>query len=214
MHYKQGTSAVFWLFALVHSFAFATESEWLNVGIKATPAILLAALVWHLRTARTVLTVSVFLMCALGDILLAVTFKHQFIAGLGAFLVVHALLVFRLSPLVKMSKAKMAALLIFALFVSASAIVILQHSAQMFWPILAYICIITAMALTAVLASHLSWKIGVGALLFTISDLIIGIDRFVTGVPYEHQVIMLTYYSAIFLLALGIIESSAIEHKS
>ena len=46
-----------------------------------------------------------------------------------------------------------------------------------------------------------------GAILFTISDLTLGINAFYSPVPYSHQIIMTSYYAAQFAIALSVVDS-------
>lgn len=48
-----------------------------------------------------------------------------------------------------------------------------------------------------------------GAIFFVISDYIICIDKFLAPVPYAHQLIMSTYYTAQLGITLSVIDSQA-----
>ena len=48
-----------------------------------------------------------------------------------------------------------------------------------------------------------------GAILFAISDSLIAIRKFARPVPYQHQLIMSTYYAAQMLIALSVVDSQA-----
>lgn len=46
-----------------------------------------------------------------------------------------------------------------------------------------------------------------GALCFIVSDFVIAYDRFVSPVPYSHQIIMVTYYAAQLGITLSVVDS-------
>lgn len=66
-------------------------------------------------------------------------------------------------------------------------------------PVLAYIAVILTMTWAAIMTGN-GWLI-VGSLLFTASDAILAWNKFVASVPYSGVLVMVTYYSAQFLIA-------------
>ena len=81
---------------------------------------------------------------------------------------------------------------------------------------LLYICLIAFMAWRAIarFQKYDDWPwtslSGVlGALLFVISDAVIAINKFLYTVPYNHQIIMTTYYAAQMLISLSVVDSQA-----
>ena len=48
-----------------------------------------------------------------------------------------------------------------------------------------------------------------GAIFFAISDSLIAIRKFARPIPYQHQLIMSTYYAAQMLIALSVVDSQA-----
>lgn len=53
-----------------------------------------------------------------------------------------------------------------------------------------------------------------GAILFVVSDAILGINKFVMPVPWERQVIMTTYYAAQLCLSLSVVNSRLYRSKA
>lgn len=96
-------------------------------------------------------------------------------------------------------------------------LIVLIFSAVMLWwllpipngmslPVVAYIAVITAMVLSAILAGKASMLIPAGALVFMISDLLIALSRFrmLTGGLTAHVLVWSTYYAAQCLIVRGV----------
>ena len=77
--------------------------------------------------------------------------------------------------------------------------------------VLAYISIILTMGWTAIRTGS-PFAI-IGALLFIASDSYLAINKFIMPLPFAHEVIMMTYYSAQILIALSILQYSEIRSK-
>ena len=72
-------------------------------------------------------------------------------------------------------------------------------------PVYAYIGVIAAMSALSFLRSRDSLILPIGTVLFVISDAIIAVNKFHTPVPLSGLWIMLTYYAAQAMIALGFI---------
>ncbi|WP_370048409.1 lysoplasmalogenase [Lysinibacillus sp. RC79] len=77
--------------------------------------------------------------------------------------------------------------------------------------VIAYISVILTMGWTAIRTG--STFATIGALLFISSDSYLSINKFVMPLPFSHEIIMLTYYSAQILIALSILQYSEIRSK-
>lgn len=66
-------------------------------------------------------------------------------------------------------------------------------------PVIAYIAVILTMTWAAIMTGN-GWLIA-GSLLFTASDAILAWNKFVASVPWSGVLVMVTYYSAQFLIA-------------
>lgn len=49
-----------------------------------------------------------------------------------------------------------------------------------------------------------------GGILFALSDLILGLNKFVSPIPYANMLIMLTYYAAQLGIALSVVDNTSI----
>ena len=70
-------------------------------------------------------------------------------------------------------------------------------------PVLAYICVITAMGVMSLLAGFPSWIVPAGALLFMLSDSLIAVGKFKHPIRYDNYLIWCTYYVGQVCIAVG-----------
>ena len=79
-------------------------------------------------------------------------------------------------------------------------------------PVAVYMCAITAMVVTAILARFSNPWVVCGAILFVVSDSLLAIDKFKTPVPFRDVLVWSTYYLGQFGIASGFLLVSA--HKT
>jgi len=140
--------------------------------------------------------------CMLGDGLL-----HWFVVGLTAFLIGHLFYIAGFFQSWRFSKWRAITLIPIA----AYSIIIGQNivsaiaangNSSMIIPVILYITVISLMAWFAIMTGNL-WAI-VGSLLFVASDSVLAWNKFVSDVTYSGAIIMVTYYTAQFLIAHSI----------
>ena len=90
-------------------------------------------------------------------------------------------------------------------FAVMMAVHILPASKALFYPVVAYISVITLMGLTAVWLAQTK-LIVTGALLFVISDAILAQSVFKTPLPLSTFWVMTTYYAAQYCLTMGLVD--------
>lgn len=146
---------------------------------------------------RQGLIITALIFSAAGDIALEI---GHFTPGLAAFLVAHlayALVFFR-QPVWTSNR------IISAVIVGAGAIYMATylspHLGDLRVPVYCYVAVIGFMAGSAVLGRGNHWLVALGAIMFTISDSMIALNRFVTPLPGAQYWIMISYYGAQFLL--------------
>ncbi|MER1986355.1 MAG: lysoplasmalogenase [Solibacillus sp.] len=188
-------------FACYYVFWFDTIQDSFKMPFKLIPMLLLIVLALQSPSTRYKwLIVTGLAFCMIGDYTL-----QWFIIGLSSFLIGHVfyIIAFRssVSPAPKLAKIllimyglSMAIWLAGTLLTRGEIIVAIA--------VCAYIIIISMMGWTAFHTNE-SFAI-IGALLFITSDSILAINRFIIPVPFEHEMIMLTYYTAQFFLMLSI----------
>lgn len=85
---------------------------------------------------------------------------------------------------------------------------------QLAGPVMVYVCVITLMTLTAILAGFAKpWVVG-GAILFMISDSLIAAQRFKTPAPFSDYLIWATYYLAQYGIAIGFLQEKVGAQQS
>lgn len=187
--------------------------------VKALPiALLLLFSLWSLKHKLKVVVGGALAASMAGDIMLALSFENSFVYGLGCFFVAH--LAYIVCFFVLRSNANNVAipnkrntlLLGFACcLIIAFAFVVARHilpaTEQLFFPVLAYISVISIMGVTAILVAR-SWLIALGAIVFVVSDTILAQATFMDPITLSEFAVMLTYYAAQYLLTRGVMESS------
>lgn len=173
---------------------------------KAMPALLLCLWIKLSDIQHKPLAILALLFCACGDMILALDFTLSFVAGLGAFLTGHLFFTLLFHKWWFWTPRKILVLLLLLAAMLNIGMLIIPATGAFLLPVSLYILVITAMAMSAVLAAKDSMQLIFGALVFMLSDTLIGLNKFFAPVPYEHIAIMLTYYLALFLLTTGIIK--------
>ena len=185
---------------------------------KALPIVVLAVFAYtKLSAMPRYMVLTALLFSLAGDVSLALPFADSFITGLSCFFLAHlsyaacfanlnrhkpkALSSDIISPNVKW--------LISLTIVSFTAVMaghILPASGSLFYPVVAYISVITLMGLTAVWLAQTK-LIVTGALLFVISDAILAQSVFKTPLPLSTFWVMTTYYAAQYCLTKGLVDA-------
>lgn len=156
------------------------------------------------RLGARVLTALFF--CLLGDI--ALIWESAFLLGLGFFLIAHLLFIRAFIARFKMK---------FHWIAIAIATSIAITTLYFMWPkvsgilqiaILSYVLVIgvmssLSMSIALIKRSRIRLQLGLGGLLFMISDALLGINAFVNPIPFASILILTTYWGAITSLAIA-----------
>jgi uncharacterized membrane protein YhhN len=153
----------------------------------------------------------------LGDVLLDLDSNNYFINGLLAFLAAHFIYILLfvrnwMRPL-RPAGAQLAlvgAILLYSLGLAHWLAPALGPVAR---PVMIYVCAITAMVVTAVLADFSKPWIWMGAVLFLISDTIIAVNRFRTPVAMREYLVWVTYYLGQYGIAIGFLRERLGERE-
>ena len=151
-----------------------------------------------------------------GDILLMFPRFNAnfFLLGLGSFLIAHICYIVAFVGNIRQSEFKNT-FTTKAMFFNPFLLLTLSmfgfiknHLGEMKIPVMAYMTAITIMGISAAMrvnhTSTKSWKLVLaGAFLFTISDSMIAINKFVSPFVGAQVLIMITYYIAQYLIATG-----------
>ncbi len=181
---------------------------------KPLTTVLILALAWYSPAAATpyrLWLMAALLCCLGGDIALMFSGSRAFVLGLASFLIGHLLLIaafatdLPLTPLF-LPPAVLIAAGVFVLLVVGFARRLLPLAGRMKLPVTLYISALTVMVLVALLRAALSgsaaaWWVCAGALLFALSDAVLGYRKFVAAPRWGQPVTLLSYYLAIGLIA-------------
>jgi uncharacterized membrane protein YhhN len=158
--------------------------------------------------ARAALVAAVVL-CLIGDVALLDDRETRFLAGLGAFALGHGAYV-ATALFAGVSWPRLAVAFPFlAVVLGVQAITGMLPGARraggvaMMAAVALYSAIISAMVVTA--SGTSCWLAAAGAMLFAVSDSIIGYHRFVKPVPRSDVAVMTTYHGGQVLLILGLV---------
>jgi uncharacterized membrane protein YhhN len=152
---------------------------------------------------------------SLGDALLDLDPARLFIKGLLAFLVAHLIYillfvrnwVWPLRP-----KGWQLAVVVAVLFYSLLLSQWLAPSlGDLVAPVMLYVCVITVMAVSAILVGFSTTWVYTGVILFLISDSILAVNKFRAPVPLSGYLIWATYYMAQYGIAIGFLREKLDE---
>ena len=189
-------------FACYYVFFFEAIQEPFKILFKLIPMLLI--LILSLMSSSTrykwLIVIGLF-FCMIGDYTL-----QWFILGLISFLIGHLfyILAFRSVHFSHIPKRAKVPLVLYGFSMAIwLASTLLQHGEIILSiAVFAYIAIILTMGWTSFRTKE-PFAI-VGALLFILSDSVLAINRFIVTVPFNHEIIMFTYYIAQLFLMLSI----------
>lgn len=189
------------LAAVGHMLAHAGGLRLTALVLKPVPVWLLVLWVASARRSRYTVCIALGLLFgSLGDILLELS-PHLFVHGLGAFLVGH---LFYLGAFSEKNR-RLRPLLLLPLLLGSVGIVLLcgEQAGPLVGPIVVYCTALSCVAWRAMarvtgnpLDRPDQWAGAIGAVLFTLSDGLIALNRFYAPVPYSMLAIMSTYWFA------------------
>jgi uncharacterized membrane protein YhhN len=171
-----------------------------------TIAVIGIALVSGAPQEQITVAVVALALCLAGDVALLPA-VDRFVVGLGAFLLGHlAFIVLFLLYGLDMIRLSGIALVAAGLLIATVGSVIVKAAAvrdpALRKPVLAYLCVISAMAAVG-WGTGMPWVIA-GSTLFVVSDSILGWRQFVRSKPWMPVAVMVTYHLAIISLALSL----------
>lgn len=202
------------LCGLYYIFFFSHIPEGLTLIFKVIPMILIIILaamqkVPHIKKYQLLIIVGL-VFCMIGDYTL-----QWFLFGLTSFLIGHIFYIFAFAStnerkLPTWAKFTLSAYgVIMGIWIAGT--VFTSGETVLAVAVLAYISVIFMMGWTSIRTG--STLALIGALLFISSDSYLAINKFVMPLPFAHEVIMLTYYSAQLLIALSILQYSESRSK-
>lgn len=179
-----------------------------SVIIKAAAIVYLAVLAFRLLGGiDRILLTAALLLSATGDVLLDWN-ERFFIYGLIAFALAHiayiCLFVRHLRGGLGRGGDRYALVAATLLYSGVLVWRVWPGLERLKVPVIIYVVVITVMVITAVLAPFTSQLIGFGAVLFLISDSLLGLNKFRQPIPFAGYLIWATYYLAQCGIAIGL----------
>lgn len=153
-----------------------------------------------------------FLFAGIGDILLELPSKNLFVYGLGFFLTAHLFYISVFLRSLTFTKPRLISILLILIYGGGIGAYLFPNLGSMLVPIVIYLGVILVMGISASLGGDNHPLIILGACLFIISDSIIAISRFLTPVACASLWIMISYYPAQMLIALGAVRGQSRNH--
>lgn len=198
-----------WLwFAMLVGLAYVASLAWhpypLSYALKAVPALTLCVLsATRLRGRTRALMVVAFIAAAAGDVFLDLDRTRYLPHGLGCFLVTQLAFTIAFLPWARFAPSRVP--LVLALVAGEATLLAFA------WPnlgpmriaVIVYLSALLAMTVTALMVRESRW-LGIGALLFLVSDSLIGINRFIAPFPASTAIIVTIYVASIVLIARGV----------
>jgi uncharacterized membrane protein YhhN len=155
----------------------------------------------------------VALVCSLaGDVFLLGDAEGSFIRGLASFLLGHLAYVVAFFLLAQPTWSPVVALVLVALVIVGLRVfhgARVQGGPVLGGAVAAYMAVIGTMAALGVSLGRP--VLGAGALLFLVSDAVLGWDRFVARQPWARVVVMTTYHLGQLLIVIGAIGAGALR---
>ena len=156
------------------------------------------------RLGARVLTALFF--CLLGDI--ALIWESAFLIGLGFFLIAHLLFIRAFRARFKMKFHWIAIAIAATLAITTLYFIWPKVSGILQIAILSYVLVIgimssLSMSIALNRRSKIRFQLGLGGLLFMISDALLWVNAFVNPIPFASILILTTYWGAVTSLAIA-----------
>ena len=208
MPFTAASTTLYLIFSLGFVLSLYFPANPFFIALKITSFLFLfPALISELKGKRLWYLNAAILFSMAGDVFLEFKFNGAFIAGLLCFLVSHLFYIARgLMDYNKLSQTILYKLMILSP-VPVLAYLIIPRLNDMLIPVLAYMVAITINAF--ICANQRSSWLGLGAFIFILSDGMIAYNKFVTPIEGIRFPIMITYFTAQYLLIGGYLKTKS-----
>jgi len=204
--------------SIVSSSIFLISLRWQpypgSVLIKAMSILTLALLTYHMRAGRPGLTlVLALLFSSIGDAILGFDPEKLFVFGLGSFLIAHLIYIilftrYWLHPLT-IGRRRRILILTVAVYSVSMAWWLLPNLRGLAVPVIAYLCVITIMFSSAILADFASPWVVIGAALFIFSDSLLAVNKFKLPIPMCDYSVWISYYLAQCFITIALLHGKS-----
>lgn len=187
----------------IYIFIIPDEPVLVNIAFKIIPMLLILYYAFINKLAGTgkysiIILIGLF-FCMLGDGLL-----YWFVIGLTAFLIGHLFYIGGFLTRWDFSLARFLSIIpvaIYAIIIGHRLVTSIQNDSEhgLIIPVILYITVISLMFWSAMMTGNKSAIFG--SALFIVSDSVLAWNKFVSEILYSGEIIMITYYTAQFLIA-------------
>ena len=185
--------------SLFYIFLVDTNNVWFLLITKLIPMILI--ILYASRQVRPTKSILIGLaFCAVGDALII----FSFLPGLVAFLIGHLFYIYSFIKTGHFNWNRLYMLIpftVFGAYIGFALISSLTSNGEeaFILPVILYLVIISLMGFTAFQTQNK--YLYFGSILFILSDTVLAWNKFIGDLLYSGEIIMITYYSAQFLIA-------------
>lgn len=146
-----------------------------------------------------------------GDVLLALPIENAFVKGLSAFLVAQIMFIIlylkNRASLEDLSAARTRGAALLWAVAAVALFILYPHLGDLLVPVCVYTAALVGMATAALLSKFPVKLVGLGAILFVISDSVLGARQFLNMPDFTGYIVWSTYYMAELLMTLGVMLS-------
>ncbi|MCC2604351.1 lysoplasmalogenase [Planctobacterium marinum] len=208
--------SLFFIIAVIYTLSSPLAPYPLSPLVKVFPIVVLALVAYQqLPAGHRTYPLLALTFSGLGDVLLAMQFEQNFMAGLSAFLIAHVFYIIcfaRFVDDVQIYKARFRhlaalAMLIYSWFMAQW---VMPEEVVLRYAVIVYVGVISFMCISAIFSAQTSHRLHLyGALIFAVSDSLIAWNAFRHPIPFATVWIMASYYLAQYLIIVGIIRLTA-----
>jgi len=180
-----------------------------RVLVKASAVTFLALFVLvNIRTFSHAVLFLALVGSVTGDVLLAVPHEQSFVRGLMGFMAAHVffiiLFVSNRQPMKEVGTLPIRTASLLWVVAFAAAFFMYDALGDMRMYVFTYTAVLTAMASTALLSKFPIRLTGTGAVLFVISDAVLGANQFLSVPAWTGYIVWITYYLAQLMITMGV----------
>lgn len=184
----------------------------LSYAVKVLPILLLLVIAVRAPAFRGRLPlIAAIFFSGCGDVILDLSFKGAFIAGLASFLTAHLFYVGVFALHFQLQKKLLVVTLAGIVLPAAMAVFLWPHLGELKLPVAVYVTAIASMFLSSVNRSQVNSSLIFGAMFFLISDSVLALNKFYAPIPAARYAIMATYYLAQYLIVTGLVDEQGVE---
>jgi alkenylglycerophosphocholine/alkenylglycerophosphoethanolamine hydrolase len=174
--------------------------------LKLAPILALAGLLLRkVSGLQGKLMVAGMLLSGCGDVILDIDRVGLFIPGLVAFLLAHLCYIAAFATELRFTARRAVPLTLLLVYALVVGWFLKDIPGDKLAPVMAYLVVITAMAMSAFLLRRPHPLIAIGAVAFMISDTIIAVNKFLVPIPESTLINISIYYAAQCMIVSGFV---------